>query len=75
MRDNLNIMLRSQNEAPTKMFYCEFFETFKNTFFIEHLQQLLLFRAINNLNEEISEMNLQLCASFTTCFQRNFDKL
>ena len=30
--------LANQKETPTQVFFCEFFATFKNTYFEEHLQ-------------------------------------
>ena len=42
----------TKKETPTQLFYCEFCEIFKNTFFIKHLRWLLL----TNLSHQLSLM-------------------
>ena len=42
----------TKTETPTQLFYCEFCEIFKNTFFIKHLRWLLL----TNLSHQLSLM-------------------
>ena len=34
-----------QKETPTQVFSCKYYETFKNSFFIEHFRWLLLCKA------------------------------
>ena len=47
----------TKKETPTQLFYCEFCEIFKNTFFIKHLRWLLL----TNLPHQLSLMNVWVC--------------
>ena len=38
--------LKVRKETPTQVFSCEYCKTFKNTFYSEHLQWLLLYNEI-----------------------------
>ena len=39
--------LANQKETPTQVFSCEFFATFKNTYFEEHLQMTASISGVN----------------------------